>query len=98
VVSWHISISSPPGTTSPSVLPHPSAVAVVWIPGLNSNAACKAVLTRGYAHIASTLARDIDGARVLPNANTYLWPEDDGRAPASLSCTPMRPRIGSTLT
>jgi hypothetical protein len=78
VVSGDTSISSPPGTTSPSVLAHPSAVAAVWIPGLNSRA-CKAVLTRGNAHIASTLASDIDGARVVPNADTYMCPDDDDR-------------------
>jgi hypothetical protein len=61
------------GTPSPSVLAHPSAVAVVWLPGLNSRA-CRAVLTRGNAHIASTLASEIDGARVVPNADTYMCP------------------------
>ena len=77
VVSGDNSSSSPPGTTSPSVLVHPSAVAVVWLPGLNSGA-CKAVLTRGNAHIASILASDIDEARVVPNADTYMCPDDDG--------------------
>jgi hypothetical protein len=77
VVSGHTSISSPPGTTSPSVLAHPAAVAVVWLPGLNSRA-CTAVLTRGNAHMASTLASDIEGARVVPNADTYTCPDDDG--------------------
>ena len=77
VLFGNSSISSPPGTTSPSVLAHPSAVAVVWLPGLNSRA-CKAVLTRGNAHIGSTLASDIDGARVVPNAETYMCPDDDG--------------------
>jgi hypothetical protein len=77
VVSGNTSISSPPGTTPPSVLAHPSAVAVVWLPGLNSKA-CKAVLTRGNAHLASALGGDIDGARVLPNADTYMCPDDDG--------------------
>ena len=77
VVSGDNSSSSSPGTTSPSVLAHPSAVAVVWLPGLNSRA-CKAVLTRGNAHIASTLASDIDEARVVPNADTYMCPDDDG--------------------
>jgi hypothetical protein len=77
VVSGHASLSSPPGTTAPPVLAHPSAVAVVWLPGLNSRA-CKAVLTRGNAHIAAALASDIDGARVVPNAETYMCPDDDG--------------------
>jgi hypothetical protein len=52
-------------------------VAVVWIPGLNSRA-CKAQLTRGNAHIASALARDIDAAPVVSNASTYNCPNDDG--------------------
>jgi hypothetical protein len=77
VVSGNTSISSPPGTTPPPVLAHPSAVAVVWLPGFNSRA-CKAVLTRGNAHLASALASDIDGAPVVPNANTYTCPDDDG--------------------
>ena len=77
IVSGNNSLSSPPGTTSPSVLAHPSAVAVVWLPGLNSRA-CKAVLTRGNAHIAATLASDIDGARVVQNADTYMCPDNDG--------------------
>jgi hypothetical protein len=74
VVSGHV---SPPGSTSRSGLAHPSAVAVVWLPGLNSGA-CKAVLTRGNAHMAATLAGDIDGARVVPDADTYMCPDDDG--------------------
>jgi hypothetical protein len=77
VVSGDNSISSSPGRMSPSVLAHPSAVDIVWLPGLNSRA-CKAVLTRGTAHIASTLTSDIDGARVVPNADTYMCPDDDG--------------------
>jgi hypothetical protein len=52
-------------------------VAVVWLPGLNSRA-CKAVLTRGNAHIASALASDIDEGWVVPNADTYMCPDDDG--------------------
>jgi hypothetical protein len=76
VVSGNNSTSSPAGTTSQSVLAQPSAVAVVWLPGLNSRAG-KAVLTRGNARIASTLASDIDGARVLQNADTYMCPDDD---------------------
>jgi hypothetical protein len=77
VVSENISISSPPGAMSPSVLAHPSAVAVVWLPGLNSKS-CNAVLTRGNGHSASALASDIDGARVVPSADTYTCPDDDG--------------------
>ena len=76
VVSGASPSTSHPGATPPSVPAHPTSVSIVWLPGLNSTA-CKAVLTRGNAHIASALASEIDGARVVQNASTYQCRYDD---------------------
>jgi hypothetical protein len=74
------SAASTTGTTPPpSVSPHPSAVDVIWLPGLNDTD-CKAVLVKGTARIASDLARDIDSARFVPGGRTFFCPFDDGTA------------------
>jgi hypothetical protein len=52
------------GTTPPTLSVHPSGVEIVWLPGLYGMA-CKVVLTRGNAHIASALASAIDNAPVV---------------------------------
>jgi hypothetical protein len=56
-------------------------VTIVWIPGLNSKA-CKAVLTRGNAHIASVLASGLDQAmmvqRGVQSGPIISCPNNDG--------------------
>ena len=64
VVSGTNANPSNPGMTPFPLSPHPSGVVVVWLPGLNSKA-CKAVLTRGNAHIASVLASGLDQAMMV---------------------------------
>jgi hypothetical protein len=66
-----------PGFVPPSASPHPSAVDVVWLPGLNDRT-CRAVLVKGGGRIASLLAQDIDSARFVPNDAGYSCPIEDG--------------------
>jgi hypothetical protein len=68
---------SPFGNTPPSASTHPTGAEVVWIPVLNDKA-CKPVLVRGTARIASALARDIDHAPMIPPHAVYCCPMDGG--------------------
>jgi hypothetical protein len=64
VVSETSAIPSHLSTPPPTLSPDPSGVTVVWIPGLNSKT-CKAVLTRGNAHVASVIASGLDHAMIV---------------------------------
>jgi hypothetical protein len=77
LVSGIGAIPSHSGTAPPTLSAHPSGVEIIWLPGEFSKT-CKAVLTRGNAHIASALASDIDEAPVVkPGGPTYCNVLDD---------------------
>jgi hypothetical protein len=71
------STQGPFGKSPPSVSAHPSAVEIVWIPGLNDKR-CQSVLTRGGAHVAAALASTVNHAPVIPKGALYACPADDG--------------------
>jgi hypothetical protein len=79
-------IPSHSGTTPPTLSAHPSGVEIVWLPGLYSKT-CKAVLTRGNAHIASALASAIDEAPVVKPGPPFSCNIQDDRTSARLYFT-----------
>ena len=84
-----------PGSSPLIVAPHPIAVTLAWLPGLNAST-CSTTTTRAGAPVARALARDITHSPSLSGRAVFHCPNDDG-ASAVLSFAYARHRMSAPI-
>jgi hypothetical protein len=84
-----------PGSSPLIVAPHPIAVTMAWLPGLNAST-CSTTTTRAGAPVARSLARDITRSPSLSPRAEFHCPMDDG-ARAVVSFAYARHRMSAPI-